>query len=947
MRESLKFLIAGDSEAGKSSFIRNFCEPNSAKMLNISGQGQTTRCNGVYNFNCTSSVTDSAYINFYSKQEFIDKHLEKIFKTYDLYLDKAENKLNDSIIESKSEKDISFKEYSWKDTKRESLLSICDKDLISDEFINLSELGFSEQDRLLLSITEINEIENFQKFDKILKGKIGLVYDRIKEIIHQFLEQFNLRIDYEKELNTKEDIINLRFNLEEETTLLLTYCTKKATIIEQRQSRIKNVTTLAGVVKNTIINLQLNRNYEQICSKLGISKITLIDTYGLDHAPNQEGNIDIKDIKKRLTYILNEEYRDIDTVIFITPMTGKATATNYRFKALIESKRSIIPQIIYTKYDIYAKSQLGISLAEMEASDLEEVVNNFNRDNSNTIKDDFMCILREYYSEDVSEYRKQCIFSNVSYFMGKYEMENKQEQEAAEQNNLKYFKSILLSIFKNDNYGISSKYIDKIEVTEQLEKVLLGNQHSIEEKINIMLEQAQKKLVKNYNQAHYNTTTAFWRRIRSNMVGFSGDLNIRNILIDTYREFIATDSGIHKDNNLGNILVSDYFRNNDLNIFLRECINKFGDYYFCTGCAPCDSLKPEVSDMSTACNNTGRYERANRGIKCRQYIQGIHAGSQSQAVYCVNNGINGIGILDTNYGNCKNCLENCFWNFMFSMYKETNEINLFVKQTTKNFIVLFRKFFINKYEESIKSTYDFEYLNKYNLNPVMNDTEERDDEHIREEIINSCKKYIILTEGKTDKIHLEVAWNKLEDSEMPFDIFSIDGADKLKLFLISYPQTMFEDKIFISILDYDNKGIKIYNELKNMVQFNNDQYTKKYYCEKDDKDYYVIILPHGDKQLEKYENGEIELLYNRNILEKYDVLSKRSLSSINNLKYVKDNSKYIRAEEYESLTELHYYEIDGKKIDFANKVKMDTSLIKQDFKAFNELFKRLKNIING
>ena len=50
------------------------------------------------------------------------------------------------------------------------------------------------------------------------------------------------------------------------------------------------------------------------------------------------------------------------------------------------------------------------------------------------------------------------------------------------------------------------------------------------------------------------------------MFGFHNGLDLRRILIEQFDYVLAKDAGDRKDDNLGNVIINEYFINNDLNI---------------------------------------------------------------------------------------------------------------------------------------------------------------------------------------------------------------------------------------------------------------------------------------------------------------------------------------------------------------------------------------------
>ena len=243
--------------------------------------------------------------------------------------------------------------------------------------------------------------------------------------------------------------------------------------------------------------------------------------------------------------------------------------------------------------------------------------------------------------------------------------------------------------------------------------------------------------------------------------------------------------------------------------------------------------------------------------------------------------------------------------------------------------------FLKAYE-CLKKTSKFE-------NDILSEIEEQ-----KEKLKNSNKKMVLYVEGKTDVKHIVNAWKRLYDNEeMPFDIFYLSGADNIKQFLISYSKDQI-NKIVVGVLDYDNKGMSVINSLnKNFDNINSDIFKRK--VENNiNKNAYIITLPTPNEELKKYEYCPIEFLYNKMILDKYQMLEKRKLIEINQI-YYKQNYDFLNNEQFEQCEELWTYKISENKLSktsFAEKMEKNEKLTKEDFKNFLLLFEKINKIMN-
>ena len=243
--------------------------------------------------------------------------------------------------------------------------------------------------------------------------------------------------------------------------------------------------------------------------------------------------------------------------------------------------------------------------------------------------------------------------------------------------------------------------------------------------------------------------------------------------------------------------------------------------------------------------------------------------------------------------------------------------------------------FLNAYE-CLKRTSKFE-------NDILSEIEEQ-----KEKLKNSNKDMVLYVEGKTDVRHIKNAWKRLYDNaEIPFDIFYLNGADNIKQFLVSYSKEQI-NKIVVGLLDYDNKGMSVINSLnKNFDNINSDIFKRK--AENNiNKNAYIITLPTPNEELKKYEYCPIEFLYDKRILDKYEILEKRKLCEINQI-YYKQNNNFMNNEQFEQCEELWAYKISETKLsknNFAEKIENDEELKKEDFKNFQLLFDKINEIMD-
>lgn len=204
-----------------------------------------------------------------------------------------------------------------------------------------------------------------------------------------------------------------------------------------------------------------------------------------------------------------------------------------------------------------------------------------------------------------------------------------------------------------------------------------------------------------------------------------------------------------------------------------------------------------------------------------------------------------------------------------------------------------------------------------------------------ENILSSNKNVILFTEGKTDITHIKTAKEKLKITDMDFDIFTCECADKLKQFLMGIPNGLAQDKKIIGIFDYDQEGIKSARGLGNQIQ--EDGVYKRNGID----NIFSITLPCPDDRLKALEYCPIEFLYPK---EKIDsvMLCKRNLKEINN-KY--DDNNQISSTDFANMEELFCFQLSknsNHKTDFASKI---SGFDECDFRNFRLLFDKIKSLV--
>lgn len=195
---------------------------------------------------------------------------------------------------------------------------------------------------------------------------------------------------------------------------------------------------------------------------------------------------------------------------------------------------------------------------------------------------------------------------------------------------------------------------------------------------------------------------------------------------------------------------------------------------------------------------------------------------------------------------------------------------------------------------------------------------------------------ILFTEGITDKIILETAWEKLNpNKEQPFYVQdSFDASFLGNLFSRGddAQEGIFEvysDRKFIALFDFDSAGYNQWDRLKKFTQIIENDPQKCLTKKHSGKNAYVMLLPVPNSDIKKQViNDAQETFKNKSQLD-IELLFYGSVSL---------KSFFIHEQQAGGGTLIRF---SGKKRDFAEKV---SGLPKEDFKNFQAIFSKVADL---
>ncbi|RDU63544.1 hypothetical protein [Helicobacter sp. MIT 14-3879] len=203
------------------------------------------------------------------------------------------------------------------------------------------------------------------------------------------------------------------------------------------------------------------------------------------------------------------------------------------------------------------------------------------------------------------------------------------------------------------------------------------------------------------------------------------------------------------------------------------------------------------------------------------------------------------------------------------------------------------------------------------------------------EQIQKSTKPTLMVEGRYDKLHRENFY-ALKRRTIPFELIDCGGADNMRHFAIVFNQLNIDKERVLFLCDYDEKGIKTYNDVKNQ------KYKVIYTLDTQS------LSKNDDKK--RLKNYPIEMLYPLETLKKHNLVEEIALSyyidKLNkNLQIEKSLDFSKLPEKYKAFSKLQgkeKYKIkEDKKSIFANEV-IKTLDLNNDFKELENLIERIE-----
>ena len=223
-----------------------------------------------------------------------------------------------------------------------------------------------------------------------------------------------------------------------------------------------------------------------------------------------------------------------------------------------------------------------------------------------------------------------------------------------------------------------------------------------------------------------------------------------------------------------------------------------------------------------------------------------------------------------------------------------------------------------------------ELSDKLNENIKAVENQKQELNKLKETVENTTNKYILLVEGINDKKAIEVAWSKINNSDLPFFIHICYSSNQIRTLLARDELCkLHPDKVFIGMFDFDN-AFSDWDGLRDKTWAVKEQDEKIGLLKKNKTcNKYAFLLPIPDFRnniaSKSWGNNsllELELLFNDNIVLNIGKATKKKITGGTEVWNITDNVK-------------------NNIFDSLKKIK------KEDFEEFKKIFNIINKIQQG
>ena len=594
--KELKLAVIGRSASGKSAFIKSFS--NYPDLITSEGEGQTTRSYGEYVFHSKSSdILPEVQVEIMTEDYFVEfrtsSSMEKLMQIDDnckeLNLEWLREQYEDEEFKTDIDSAIihvndfyDINEFYYLDNGKlvEKLSLLYDEFVGAIKHLGISSLSdypnFNLENLSSPPIAKENDehveiVDDASKIELMLRNYFKLCYKEIVEAIKDYYISLDL-------FEIKNSTVFLSFQVcdryKDELTRFL-----KVTVEGKKKE------SLTGIISKVKIVSYMSEDYVTILKRLNIDRITLIDTYGLDHS--QQCTDDV--LKERYNRIFNIDYPETTVTLFIEGLNaGPSNDFVKALSTLYSVRPDIMSYVIGTRIDQHDE-ELLMSNKEWLTSlskDIERppALNGKVIDHLFKTKKVSNGLRRSNISSEMAKKRQEVMQKKFGPFCGKND--SRIDDELFKTINLNTIKSVFTSIIEKEHLGDEFVKIDHIIRMSENDEI-----------IRIFLKHMVTKMTESFENI-YNVAAARTKgKIRENLsyftLGFNGstlDATWVRVLNSAFNETFTKEIKLNGDGKTS--LSSKFELEGNEKLAFDEILNISFPYLFAKACTDENRLSP-------------------------------------------------------------------------------------------------------------------------------------------------------------------------------------------------------------------------------------------------------------------------------------------------------------------------------------------------------------------
>lgn len=430
MNNHISALVIGKSGTGKSEFILSLIDEEQREMIPASGEGQTTRASTEFFIDFRNNQELKIEIELKNKKKFVADRM-RIVESY--------FKEDDALTDLSSSDEGVFSVF-YEDFYREMIRD--------NAFFNCREFGDIKEQKICELFNTGFPKQFWEKYKEI-----SLLDNKGNESDYRMINEFWSSFEHfwgEVYLLCREEIKHntQKFVLEPE----------EISDVEKYLKVCEDGKSYSALVEKIKVCTTGNKTYKNMFEKNRIDSITLIDTFGLDHAEQCSE----PELSSRYTKLLREEFPDIKAVFYLRNIAKPGSSSDLEpgIVTLFKVEPSVVPYIIFTFIDeIFDGADVkGYEKKKAYKSIEEEVIPKIKR-----------ILVKQGVSSSLISRRTEELLNTRIGYASKYS--NNSQKDLIQKENVCNLEKIFSSIRFEKHMGSAYIPINLMELT-RVEKVL-------------------------------------------------------------------------------------------------------------------------------------------------------------------------------------------------------------------------------------------------------------------------------------------------------------------------------------------------------------------------------------------------------------------------------------------------------------------------------------------